>query len=467
MSRTFDPDIIFLMESKNPDNVVLKKLEKLRYDHHHLVSPTGHGAGGLVLFWKQGLNLQILESNAHVIDTLIEFEGKSFYSSFVHGSTDRQQRNQLWDQLVSKAIMREEPWFITGDFNDLLSSVEKEGGPDRSEGSFTNLSTFFSEGDLFDLQHSGDPLSWRGVRGNHLVRCRLDRAASNTLCTECFPSARCQYLEADLSSDHTPLLAFFDNGARRRRGLFRYDRRLCKNDEVRKIITDSWRGSPAQSVSDKISSTRSAISAWNKTQQRNSQKIIEQTKKELNAALASPENDTVLIQDIATKLNAAYSAEEEYWQQRSRLLWLKLGDRNTGYFHAITKSRKRANAFSVIEDESGQMVHKEEEIVQVIDAYFEKLFTTPPGERGETVRFALRPIITDEENAILTEVPSAAEVREVAFSINAEKAPGPDGFSAGFFHTHWEEIGPDIVREVREFSVVRICRIASMILISD
>lgn len=188
--------------------MVLKKLQHLRYDCHHLVSPTGHGAGGLGLFWKQELNLQILDSSAHVIDTLIEFEGKKFYSSFVHASTDRNLRNSLWDQLVSKYLMREDAWFITGDFNDLLCNVEKEGGPDRMEGSFTDLRTFFSEGDLFDLQHSGDPLSWRGKRGDHLVRCRLDRAASNTLWAERFPSARCQYLEVDLTSDHKPLLSF-------------------------------------------------------------------------------------------------------------------------------------------------------------------------------------------------------------------------------------------------------------------
>lgn len=69
------------------------------------------------------------------------------------------------DRLITKTLTREEPWFITGDFNDLLCTDEKEGGPDRPEGSFTDFRTFFSEGDLFDLQHSGDPLSWRGTRG--------------------------------------------------------------------------------------------------------------------------------------------------------------------------------------------------------------------------------------------------------------------------------------------------------------
>ncbi|KAL0744395.1 hypothetical protein Bca4012_085908 [Brassica carinata] len=440
------------METKNPDEVVLKKLDQVRrkYDCHHLVPPTGHGAGGLGLFWKQEVNIQVVEANAHVIDTIVSYEGKSFFSSFVHASTDRTQRNLLWENLLAKSAGRDEPWFATGDFNDLINSEEKDGGPDRTEGSFSDLRTFFSEGDLFDLQHSGDFLSWRGKRGDHLVRCRLDRAVSNTHWAECFPSARCEYLGFE-SSDHKPLLSFFDQGRRRRRGFFRYDRRLCKNDEAIRVISDSWRATPSASVSDKLSSTRSAISAWNKTQQRNSQEMIEQKKWELNEALSSPRNDTALIQTISEALNAAYLAEEEYWKQRSRLLWLKLGDRNTGYFHAITKSRKRANGFSVIEKEDGQMVHKEEEIISVIGDYFQSLFTSLPGDREETVRRALHPIISEAENQLLNAIPSPAEIRDAAFSIHADKAPGPDGFSAGFFHTHWADIGEDIVREVQEF----------------
>ena len=214
------------------------------------------------------------------------------------------------------------------------------------------------------------------------------------------------------------------------------------------MIVETWKGFPSGSVSEKLASTRSAISAWNRSQQRNIMMIIEQKKLELNAALSSAVEDSVLIQEISSQLNSAYLAEEEYWKQRSRLLWLKLGDRNTGYFHAITKSRKRANAFSALERIYGQLVHKEEEIVQVIGEYFDQLFTSSPGERSATVNRALHSIITPEDNATLTSVPSATEIKDSAFSIHADKAPGPDGFSAGFFHTHWDEIGPDIVREI-------------------
>ncbi|XP_056845199.1 uncharacterized protein LOC130496777 [Raphanus sativus] len=377
-------------------------------------------------------------------------KGKNFFSSFVYGNNDKKLRQQQWDHLLSLSLPRDAPWFLTGDLNDILCNDEKDGGVVRPKGSFSDLRTFFSEGDLFDLQHSGDPLFWRGQRGDDLVKCRLDRAASNTLWAECFPTARCQYLEFE-SSDHRPLISFFDKGGKRKRGLFRYDRRLCNNEEAKKFIDETLRDDTREAVCDILANTRSAISLWNKTQQRNSKKQIEQKKLELDVALSSPQNDTNLIQDIKTKLNAAYLAEEEYWKQRSRLLWLKLGDRNTGYFHAITKSRKRANAFSVLENDDGQMVNKEEEIVQVIGDYFQHLFTSTPGEREMIVNQALCPIISEAENELLLSVPSATEIKEAAWSINAEKAPGPDGFSAGFFHTHWNRIGTAVVREVQEF----------------
>lgn len=94
--------------------------------------------------------------------------------------------------------------------------------------------------------------------------------------------------------------------------MFCYDRRLCQDEEAKRIIFESLRENSEASVSDILSYTCSAISTWNKTQHRNSQEEIEKKKKELNEALSSLLNDTVLIQDISAKLNAAYLAEENY-----------------------------------------------------------------------------------------------------------------------------------------------------------
>lgn len=82
------------------------------------------------------------------------------------------------------------------------------------------------------------------------------------------------------------------------------------------------------------------------------------------------------------------------------------------------------------------MVYKEEDIAKVIVNYFQNLFTATEGDRVDTVHFALTPVITEETNQKLIEIPSAMEIRETLFSIHADKAPGPGGFSASFYRSN-------------------------------
>ena len=342
------------------------------------------------------------------------------------------------------------PWFITGDFNDLLCSEDKEGGPTRAEGSFSDMRTFYAENDLYDLQYSGDPLSWRGQRGIHYVRCRLDRAAANSKWAEIYPTARSMYMAYE-GSDHRPLLSVFEPGKKKGKGLFRYDRRLKDNPEATQVIVDAWKEEANKPIIHRIARVRSAISIWHKNRHLNSRDKIVEKKIELEEALSSTANDLVLIRKISEELKKAYADEEAYWKQRSRLLWLRLGDRNSGYFHADTKNRKRANSFSVIEDAEGNMVYKEGQISTVIINYFKDLFTSAGRDDLDIVERALTPKITAEDNELLVSIPSATEIKDAIFSVHADKAPGPDGFSASFFHSNWDAIGVDIVLEVQQF----------------
>jgi len=52
--------------------------------------------------------------------------------------------------------------------------------------------------------------------------------------------------------------------------------------------------------------------------------------------MIDPTSSTETIARINNELSSAYKEEEEFWKQHNRQLWLTLGDRNTGYFHAIT-----------------------------------------------------------------------------------------------------------------------------------
>ena len=324
------------MESKNPTEVVLDKFKHSGYEFHYIIPPAGHGAGGLGLFWKEKITLDVLDATPNLVDTCITYEGKVFFASFIYGDSDSQKRRLLWNHLTTLAESRDAPWFITGDFNDLLCSEDKKGGPTRAEGSFSDMRTFYAENDLYDLQYSGDPLSWRGQRGIHYVRCRLDRAAANSKWAEIYPTARSMYMAYE-GSDHRPLLSVFEPGKKKGKGLFRYDRRLKDNPEATQVIVDAWKEEANKPISHRIARVRSAISIWHKNKHLNSREKIVEKKMELEEALSSTANDLVLIRKISEELKKAYADEEAYWKQRSRLLWLRLGDRNSGYFHAATK----------------------------------------------------------------------------------------------------------------------------------
>jgi len=51
------PNIFFLMETKNNDEFVINTFAWMGYSSHFLVSPHAPEAGGLLLFWKQEIEV--------------------------------------------------------------------------------------------------------------------------------------------------------------------------------------------------------------------------------------------------------------------------------------------------------------------------------------------------------------------------------------------------------------------------
>lgn len=116
--------------------MVQDKLEKLGYSNLKTIAPHGVAGGGLAILWKDWLQLEVISSCKNYFDTRITYEGIVSYATFIYGDTDKRKRKQTWDYLVSLALLRDAPWFATGDFNDIIGNNEKQGGPERSEASF-------------------------------------------------------------------------------------------------------------------------------------------------------------------------------------------------------------------------------------------------------------------------------------------------------------------------------------------
>lgn len=53
------------------------------------------------------------------------------------------------------------------------------------------------------------------------------------------------------------------------------------------------------------------------------------------------------------QLDLLLDQEEVHWRQRSKIKWLKVGDRNTGFFHHHASNRKKKNQIVGLCDDGG------------------------------------------------------------------------------------------------------------------
>ncbi|KAL2224838.1 UNVERIFIED_CONTAM: hypothetical protein Sindi_2937600 [Sesamum indicum] len=70
------------------------------------------------------------------------------------------------------------------------------------------------------------------------------------------------------------------------------------------------------------------------------------------------------------------------------------------------------------------------------------------------IRF-LRPwarhLVTEDETIFLLSPFTSSDVKEAVFDIAEDKAPGPDGYSSGFFKAAWPIVGGEVTRAVLDF----------------
>jgi len=78
--------------------------------------------------------------------------------------------------------------------------------------------------------------------------------------------------------------------------------------------------------------------------------------------------------------------------------------------------------------------------------YFNELFVGHESVRSPVINM-LDQVIDDEDNVQLTTPFCREEFKEVMFSMQPNKCPGPDGFNPGFYQRFWSVCSEDIFNE--------------------
>ncbi|XP_027082498.1 uncharacterized protein [Coffea arabica] len=180
---------------------------------------------------------------------------------------------------------------------------------------------FIEEAGVFDAGFFGSSFTWsNNRRGRARIWKRLDRLLINEKCLNVASAISVVHL-ARHPSDHSPLRISFASRLDNKPRLFRF--------------LNVWAARP-----DLLEA-----SDWNKQSFGNVFDAVREAEAGVLRAEAVVENETsekaqIELQRAQAELTRSLAIEEQFWRQKARVKWLRSGDRNTKYFHAVVKQRR-------------------------------------------------------------------------------------------------------------------------------
>ncbi|KAJ1691520.1 hypothetical protein LUZ63_015675 [Rhynchospora breviuscula] len=130
------------------------------------------------------------------------------------------------------------------------------------------------------------------------------------------------------------------------------------------------------------------------------------------------------------------------WHQRARVKWLRYGDQNTRFFHAMASAKMRNKFVSSLQVQ-GRTVSDPHEILSIFHRFYSSLLGT------EACSIDYNPSVLYRDDSLLLSslgLPfTELEIQRAVMGLSDNKACGPDGIPNEFFKIHWDLVKNDLM----------------------
>ncbi|WMV21816.1 hypothetical protein MTR67_015201 [Solanum verrucosum] len=307
----------------------------------------------------------------------------------VYADCDTVIRRVLWQELLQMKTSINGPWVVCGDFNVTRFATERTNC-NRQNGAMTEFSACIEELEMVDPPLFGGSFTWR--RGeDHNCASRIDRFLHCAEWGENFTQIN-QCSLPKIASDHNPImLSCGDEGWRK--SYFKFETLWLEVEGFKEKVREWWEsfnvnGRPGYILAEKLKMLKAKLKEWSKTNKGN----WKQRKEDILSQISSwetiqeqrPLTDDEMIQKthLGMEFEEVAKQEEIAWKQRSRIQWLKQGDKNTKFFHRIATTHKRFNSMEQLEVE-GEITKDQIRIKEAAQEFYKNLYKETEGWRPD------------------------------------------------------------------------------------
>jgi exonuclease III len=463
------PDILMLQEMKCAGMEAETIFQRIWKGCNYIQTDSSGASGGLAILWNP--NHTILSGPFSTIGTLsahFEIIGSNQEGTItnVYGPQGQQEKIKFMERLARvKSLATTPNWILGGDFNMIMSLEEKTGGSKRLEQDSGKFRTLPEQLKLVDIENNNGTFTWSNRRsGNQHVACRLDRF----LVTE-------ELIERDLcmeslilpkaGSDHWPIALQLAIETTPKFKPFRFEKFWLTHPDFQQLAKTWWiqaevdQGTKMYRFQQRLKNFKQMLKHWNINTFGDIFQSIKDTENklaEIQRIFISGARTAELMKEeekLQVQLEQRRKQEEILWRQKSRVQWLKEGEKNTKFFHRTMIHRRHINRITHLENEQGNLIREHTQIEEELNRYYQNLLTETKENRNEAITRVtshIPSLVTPEQNTALMRQITQEEVDQAAKDMPPGKAPGPDGFTTDFFHHCWDIIRKDVWEVVEE-----------------
>ncbi|KAL0283047.1 UNVERIFIED_CONTAM: hypothetical protein Sangu_2914300 [Sesamum angustifolium] len=293
----------------------------------------------------------------------------SFYISFTYGLYTVVNRKSVWEKLLELGQPMNMSWLILGNFNYVKSLAEKQLGVAPTWYELKDFANCCLSLGLNDVPTTCCYFTWYSNSESNPMWCKLDRVIFNNEWLEAGLQCNVHFSPPGCLSDHSlGIVSILDIPPSKPKP-FRFFNMWANHPDFTATVEHGWNlnvdGTAQYSLCRKLKALKGPLKAFNNLHFSH----ISVGAKEADLALqdaqlqleSNLENAAIRgsLGELRKKVVFLAEAERQFYYQNAKIHFLKMGDRNTKFFHDMVKRNAAKSSILTITKNDDSLSHQQ------------------------------------------------------------------------------------------------------------